>query len=39
MDIQKFVKRFPREYIPHTAGDIVVDKVHNFNKLNKVKFW
>lgn len=35
MDIQKFVKRFPRECIPHTAGDTVVDKVHNFNRLDK----
>jgi hypothetical protein len=38
LDMQKFVNSFPRDTIPHTAGGTVVDKVHNFNRLEKVKW-
>jgi len=38
LDMQKFVNNFPRDSIPHTAGDLIVDNVHDFDKLDKVLF-
>lgn len=35
VDLQKFVRGFPIDSIPHTVGDVVVDKVHNFNRIEK----
>lgn len=35
IDLQKIVRGFPVESIPHTVGEMVVDKVHNFNRIEK----
>lgn len=34
-DLQKFVRGFPLDSIPHTVGGVVVDKVHNFERIQK----
>ncbi|CAI2360728.1 unnamed protein product [Moneuplotes crassus] len=35
LDIKKFANRFPKEYIPHLNDTQVIDKAHNFNRLDK----